>query len=118
MYFLLGRDTGIVEILGLNAFLFIPNLMAGVITHSHFRITWPRPLNYILVSPWFHHAHHGKETHLRNKNFGNLFSIWDLLFGTFYDVKSSENITLGIDRPFHHRLKEAYLDPFLTRRKD
>lgn len=53
-----------------------------------------KPLAYIwerlFITPAFHHAHHGK-TKLDgisdpNSNFGNMFSIWDQLFGTAHFV--------------------------------
>lgn len=40
----------------------------------------------IIITPAFHHAHHGKsmvdEISDPNGNYGNMFSIWDQLFGT------------------------------------
>ena len=43
-------------------------------------------LERIIVTPAFHHAHHGKSMADNvsdpNGNFGNMFSIWDQLFGT------------------------------------
>jgi len=40
----------------------------------------------IIVTPAFHHAHHGKFkadgiTHYKG-NFGNMLSLWDVIFGT------------------------------------
>jgi len=70
-----------------------------VIIGSHSRITWDAPLyryrifhplmsvvERIIVTPAFHHAHHGKSiqdgiSH-PNGNFGNMFSLWDQLFGS------------------------------------
>ncbi len=43
-------------------------------------------LEHIFITPAFHHAHHGKSMKDSvsdpNGNFGNMFSIWDQLFGT------------------------------------
>lgn len=43
-------------------------------------------LERIIVTPAFHHAHHGKSKIDRvsdpNANFGNMFSLWDQFFGT------------------------------------
>jgi sterol desaturase/sphingolipid hydroxylase (fatty acid hydroxylase superfamily) len=50
-------------------------------THSNVR-TNLGPLKYVLVTPQSHRVHHsGREEH-QDKNFGNMFAIWDLIFGT------------------------------------
>lgn len=69
----------------------------NIITHSKFK--WDKNLyripvlsqlmilvERIIVTPAFHHAHHGKSKSdgisSPDGNFGNIFSIWDQLFGT------------------------------------
>ncbi len=55
-----------------------------------YRLSFLRPvmsvLERIIITPAFHHAHHGKSkldgVSDPNGNFGNMFSIWDQLFGT------------------------------------
>lgn len=70
-----------------------------IIISSHSTVRWDEflykykffnPLIYILerifITPAFHYAHHGKSMidgiSDPNGNFGNMFSIWDQLFGT------------------------------------
>jgi sterol desaturase/sphingolipid hydroxylase (fatty acid hydroxylase superfamily)/CDGSH-type Zn-finger protein len=70
-----------------------------VIIGSHSTIKWDLPfykykifhpiifiLERIIITPAFHHAHHGKSmldgASDPNGNYGNMFSIWDQLFGT------------------------------------
>jgi sterol desaturase/sphingolipid hydroxylase (fatty acid hydroxylase superfamily)/CDGSH-type Zn-finger protein len=70
-----------------------------VIVSSHSLLPWDKvlynnkflkPLAFILerifITPAFHHAHHAKSIEddigNPNGNFGNMFSIWDQLFGT------------------------------------
>ena len=70
-----------------------------VIIGSHSTLSWDkffynRPflnpvitlLERIIVTPAFHHAHHGKSMADNvsdpNANFGNMFSMWDQIFGT------------------------------------
>jgi sterol desaturase/sphingolipid hydroxylase (fatty acid hydroxylase superfamily) len=50
-------------------------------THSNIR-TNMGPLKYILVTPQSHRIHHSDLPEHRDKNFANLFSIWDFMFGT------------------------------------
>ena len=70
-----------------------------IIVGSHSPTKWDRPLyhfkvlspvafvvEHILITPAFHYAHHGKSQadgiSDPNANFGNMFSIWDQIFGT------------------------------------
>ncbi len=55
-----------------------------------------KSLSYVFVSPNMHKFHHHFERPWTDTNFGNIFSIWDRLFGTFvyHDPKL---ITYGLD---------------------
>jgi len=72
----------------------------GLITFAcHSDICWDKPLyankwtspimwvvERVIVTPSYHHAHHGKNmadgvTHYKG-NYGNMLSIWDVIFGT------------------------------------
>jgi sterol desaturase/sphingolipid hydroxylase (fatty acid hydroxylase superfamily) len=50
-------------------------------THSNVRANMG-PLRYILVTPQSHRVHHSHLPEHRDKNFANVFSIWDRIFGT------------------------------------
>ena len=49
--------------------------------HSNLRVSLG-PLKWILVSPQYHRIHHSRLPEHFDKNFGDRFVIWDLLFGT------------------------------------
>jgi sterol desaturase/sphingolipid hydroxylase (fatty acid hydroxylase superfamily) len=55
----------------------------GFLNHSNIRVSLG-PLRWLLVSPEFHHWHHGKDPRAYNKNFAPHLVIFDLLFGTAY----------------------------------
>jgi sterol desaturase/sphingolipid hydroxylase (fatty acid hydroxylase superfamily) len=67
---------------------------------NHANISLPvaldRWLSYIIVSPDMHKVHHHYEMPHTDSNYGNIFSIWDRLFGTFSTLKREE-IVYGID---------------------
>lgn len=44
-------------------------------------------LEYILVTPSHHRVHHASNEAYLDKNFGDMFIIWDKLFGTFEEEK-------------------------------
>ena len=56
-----------------------------------------RWLEWIIVTPRYHHIHHSDNPEHYNNNLAVLFPIWDHLFGTYLDPdKVSRNLTFGI----------------------
>jgi sterol desaturase/sphingolipid hydroxylase (fatty acid hydroxylase superfamily) len=50
----------------------------------HLNVGWrTKLLEWIIVTPRFHHIHHSAEPLHYMANMGNIFSIWDRLFGTY-----------------------------------
>ncbi len=70
---------GFVEILGVNLFNFIFNLIAANLRHSHVWISFSY-LEHIFISPAQHQIHHSREKKHFDKNFGSCLAIWDKLF--------------------------------------
>jgi len=60
----------------------------------HWNIRTPRKLGYIFQRPESHRIHHQYRYH--TKNFADL-PIWDMLFGTFQNGRSSEKTACGYD---------------------
>ena len=56
-----------------------------------------KALSYLLVTPNMHKVHHHFQQPLTDTNFGNIFSIWDRLFGTFAYVDDLQKLKYGID---------------------
>jgi sterol desaturase/sphingolipid hydroxylase (fatty acid hydroxylase superfamily) len=54
-------------------------------------------LSYILVTPNMHKVHHHYTQPLTDTNYGNIFSLWDRIFGTFAKVDDPKSIIYGID---------------------
>jgi len=67
---------------------------------NHANIRLPKKLDiilsYIIVSPDMHKVHHHLKLPYTDTNYGNIFSIWDRLLGTFSKMKN-EDISYGID---------------------
>ena len=49
---------------------------------------WMRYVEYVFVTPRFHHLHHANSERFHDKNFGSLLTVWDRLFGTMVDPDS------------------------------
>ncbi|MFB0909202.1 MAG: sterol desaturase family protein [Spirosomataceae bacterium] len=68
--------------------------------YKHANITLPksvdRAISWFIVSPDMHKVHHHYVLPYTDSNFGNIFSIWDRLFGTFMTMPREEMV-YGID---------------------
>jgi sterol desaturase/sphingolipid hydroxylase (fatty acid hydroxylase superfamily) len=76
----LARLAGVSEdalILAAPIFFF-----TGAVSHANLGWTYG-PLRYVLASPVFHRWHHVAAPEARDRNFAPIFSLWDVLFGTF-----------------------------------
>ncbi|MEY3322647.1 MAG: hypothetical protein RLZZ417_2230 [Bacteroidota bacterium] len=67
---------------------------------NHANISLPAQLDkwlsLAIVTPNMHHVHHHYVLPQTDTNYGNIFSIWDRIFGTFSYMKQSD-IKYGID---------------------
>lgn len=53
-------------------------------THANIDLKFDKPFRYVFASPHSHRWHHAGEKHAYNKNFCAMFSLIDVMFGTFY----------------------------------
>ncbi len=69
------------------------------ITHANIKMPKQidRWLSYIFVTPLMHKVHHHYTQPLTDTNYGNIFSIWDRIFGTFAQVDETTQLKYGID---------------------
>ena len=56
--------------------------------------SWMRYLEWVIVTPRFHHLHHGSSEAFHNINYGAQFTIWDRLFHTFVSPDDVDPKTL------------------------
>jgi sterol desaturase/sphingolipid hydroxylase (fatty acid hydroxylase superfamily) len=66
-----------------------------MVNHSDFDWTFGWIGRWVLMSPGMHKIHHSNNPEHFDKNLGNLFVIWDRIFGTYHDIPS-QPITLGL----------------------
>lgn len=71
-----------------------------IITNNwmHMNVTWrSRWLEWVFVTPRYHHVHHGNDPRFYLRNFGVVFTFWDRLFGTYADPEvAGSEIRFGI----------------------
>ncbi|WP_298156844.1 sterol desaturase family protein [Flavobacterium sp.] len=90
---------------------------------NHANIALPKKLDkvlsWIFVTPDMHKVHHHYMLPYTDSNYGNIFSVWDRLFGTFSYLERAE-IIYGIDSHMdatqHNNLRFLLKIPFLRQR--
>jgi len=77
---------------------------------NHANIKLPKvidkAMSWIIVSPDMHKVHHHFSQPYTDSNYGNIFSIWDRIFGTFKTL-SANKITYGIDTHMQPKENDA-----------
>jgi sterol desaturase/sphingolipid hydroxylase (fatty acid hydroxylase superfamily) len=68
---------------------------------NHANISLPKKfddiLSCVIVSPNMHKVHHHYVQPLTDTNYGNIFSFWDRIFGTYVHVEDVNTLKYGID---------------------
>ena len=74
------------------------SVIASQFNHANIQISnkVDKILSYLIVSPNMHKVHHHYELPYTDSNYGNIFSIWDRLFGTYMEL-NKEEIIYGVD---------------------
>ena len=74
------------------------SLVATQFTHANIKLPKQidKALSYFLVSPDMHKVHHHYVLPYTDSNYGNIFSIWDRLLGT-YMYLDREKLVFGVD---------------------
>ena len=68
----------------------------GFWTHTEVIKKLWAPLEWLLVTPSHHRAHHGSNPEYVDRNYGNVFIVWDRLFGTLYIPEKDEYTPWGL----------------------
>ncbi|MFN8062584.1 MAG: sterol desaturase family protein [Vicinamibacterales bacterium] len=84
----------------LDAMIAFDTLLLVVLYFQHSNVEWPaaidRVLRSALATPSVHRVHHSADARFTNANYGDLFTIWDRLFGT-YAVVDARALRFGLD---------------------
>ncbi len=113
--FLFVGKASTIQILGVNLFYLSLFLPLANLRHSHIWVSYGWWLNHILISPAQHQIHHSVLTRHIDKNFGEVFAIWDWMFGTLYVPRAEEQLKIGLlpgEAQPHGSLAKIYLYPF------
>lgn len=91
---------------------------------NHANISLPKKadeiLSWVIVSPDMHKVHHHYQLPYTDSNYGNIFSIWDRIFGTFMVLRKAD-IVYGVDTHMqpeeHNNIKNLLQIPFQKKRR-
>lgn len=114
--FLVGTPIGIIMLYQSMSLVFTQ------LTHANIKMPkkLDKALSYVIVSPDMHKVHHHNLLPYTDSNYGNIFSIWDRLLGTYMEL-DREKIVYGVDtfpdEEKNSSLKELLKQPFQGYRK-
>jgi sterol desaturase/sphingolipid hydroxylase (fatty acid hydroxylase superfamily) len=76
----------------------VVQVASKIIIHSNFILPAhiDKYVSMVFLTPNMHHIHHHHERPYTDSNFGDLFSIWDRMFGTFTYL-SAKDVKFGLD---------------------
>jgi len=89
----------------------------ALLEHGNFRVFAPvdRWVGKVWVTPNFHKLHHSSLQSETDSNYGNLFTLFDRLFGTLSSPTRAANVEYGLHefaRPEEMRLRDVLRLPF------
>jgi len=97
--------------------ILIFNAAGANLRHTHIWVSYGKFLSHIFVSPAMHQIHHSYDKKHRNKNMGQIFAIWDWMFGTLYIPEKKEELKFGISKENpnpHKNLKDAFITSIIN----
>jgi sterol desaturase/sphingolipid hydroxylase (fatty acid hydroxylase superfamily) len=82
-------------------------------THANIKLPkyLDKVISYVLISPDMHKIHHHYRLPYTDSNYGNIFAVWDRLFGT-YLYMDREKLVYGVD-VFPNEVKNSNISDLL-----
>lgn len=112
-FYLMGGPVDALTLFGVHVVFVGFQLLGAGLRHSHMWLSYGPWLSRVVVSPAMHQIHHSADPRHHDRNFGEVFAVWDWLFGTLYVPTEHEALTFGVDEPHGHtNLWRAWWLPF------
>jgi len=117
--FFFSDKVTVLTVLGASIFTFLFNVIGSNLRHSHIPISYYRPLERIFISPAQHQIHHSSAAEHLNKNYGIVFSLWDLWFGSHCYSLKNQALSYGLQHAESnpHSFSSLYWRPFQEAKK-
>jgi len=111
-FFLLGGPTDALTLFGVHVVFVAFQLLGAGLRHSHMWLSYGPWASRLVISPAMHQIHHSADPRHHDRNFGEVFAIWDWMFGTLYVPAEPEELTFGLGEPQEHTsLWRAWIEP-------
>ncbi|MCC6709977.1 MAG: sterol desaturase family protein [Gammaproteobacteria bacterium] len=107
-----------VTLFGANIVFALFHLAGANLRHSHVWWSFGPLVSHVFSSPAQHQIHHSKAPAHADKNFGEVFALWDWLCGTLYvPGREPEALQFGLageGAREHRSLWRLYIQPFIN----
>ena len=96
-------------------FMWVTGLTAiiGLLTHCNVDLR-TGPLDYLFNTPRLHRWHHSRVASEGNRNFGENFIVWDLVFGTYFNPDRRPPTEIGADEQLPNGFLAQLAAPFTS----
>ena len=86
------------------------SVLASQFNHANIQISnkIDKLLSYLIVSPNMHKVHHHYKLPYTDSNYGNIFSIWDRIFGTYMELER-DKIKYGVDTDLNENSNSKFI---------
>ena len=85
-----------ITVVGLNMFLFLFYVLGFNLRHSPVFVSYGEFWEKVFISPGAHQIHHSNKPEHVDKNFGFIFSFWDVIFKSRVDATPNTDVNYGI----------------------
>lgn len=94
--------------------IFLYQTLSVVLTQfNHANVKMPiwldKTLRFVFCTPDMHRVHHHYRQPYSDSNYGNIFSFWDRIFGTYVEVDNSKLI-YGVDTYMDEEITEDFIE--------
>ena len=96
IFFLWAGPVGAMTAFGTNLVFGAFHMLGAGLRHSHVWLSYGPVLERLVISPAQHQVHHSVARRHWDKNFGQMFAIWDWAFGSLYVTRGHEELEFGI----------------------
>lgn len=107
--YLFGARIGLVEIIGVNAFVFAFALLGANLRHTHVPLRFGDRIERWIVSPYMHQYHHS--TGGTRCNYGGALAVWDRWFRTLH-IGPARPLAFGTEVRAHRSIAALLFEPF------
>lgn len=83
--------------------------VSNILSHTALRLPpkAAKVIGWVFITPNIHHVHHHYRMPYTNCNYGDVFSVWDRLCGTFAELPEKETL-FGLDTHMHFAQTYSY----------